>query len=265
MPFSHRRLRLARKPITAKRLPRLRIMPIRGPMIFPDRLKRETQLLKRVLDIKGKVVLDAGCGSGEFMVPLSKSAKRIVGVDLFDTTATRVPKQVLRRNGVKNAQILKANLDHIPVVSNTFDSSYAIGCVVHGEHANWKEMTKEIVRVTKPKKPVVISYATDELDTPHYRALFGLSKPNQKEFGKEFKEWCQTQGWRVTTRVLDTPLSNEYSFKTQWLKQLKDEKALNPKQWLELKKFMEKRRQGKQVIVWKRTHFFVIRKPANSN
>jgi SAM-dependent methyltransferase len=77
--------------------------------------------------LKGKVVLEIGCGMGRFMEIAAKNAKEVVGIDLsFSVDAAR---DNLKR--FPNAHIIQANVFNLPLARNKFDLIYSIGVLHH--------------------------------------------------------------------------------------------------------------------------------------
>ena len=44
----------------------------------------ETKIVNELIDVKGKVVLDLGCGGGRYALLVYKKAKKIIGIDISD-------------------------------------------------------------------------------------------------------------------------------------------------------------------------------------
>jgi ubiquinone/menaquinone biosynthesis C-methylase UbiE/uncharacterized protein YbaR (Trm112 family) len=78
-------------------------------------------------DLKGKVVLEIGCGMGRFMEIAAKSAKEVVGIDLsFSVDAARDNLKHL-----PNTHVIQANVFNLPLAQNKFDLIYSIGVLHH--------------------------------------------------------------------------------------------------------------------------------------
>lgn len=75
----------------------------------------------------GKVVLDAGCGSGRFAYYAAKfGAKKLVAIDISDSV--NVACQNLK--GLPNAYVVKADINNLPF-KEKFDLIYSIGVLHH--------------------------------------------------------------------------------------------------------------------------------------
>ncbi|MEK6982258.1 MAG: methyltransferase domain-containing protein [Candidatus Micrarchaeota archaeon] len=78
-------------------------------------------------DLKGKLVLDVGCGSGRYLEIASKFGAEVVGIDLsfaVDAAQENLGKQ-------KNMHIIQANVFSLPFKEDTFDIIYSIGVLHH--------------------------------------------------------------------------------------------------------------------------------------
>ncbi len=77
--------------------------------------------------IKGKSVLDVGCGSGRFLELFKESGANIVGIDL--SYAVDSANDNLGLN--KNVNIIQADVFNLPFKDETFDFIYSIGVLHH--------------------------------------------------------------------------------------------------------------------------------------
>ncbi len=78
-------------------------------------------------DLRGKTMLDAGCGTGRHVLYSSRNAGLVIGVDI--SLATRVAARLTR--GVTNAHIVQADIYRLPFRTETFDRIYSIGVIHH--------------------------------------------------------------------------------------------------------------------------------------
>ncbi|MFA5048098.1 MAG: class I SAM-dependent methyltransferase [Patescibacteria group bacterium] len=75
-------------------------------------------ILKYLGDLKGKRVLDIGCGSGELTSELAKSAKQVVGLDLSKKWISRCQNKYHQ----KNLQFVQADASDLKLFrNNSFD------------------------------------------------------------------------------------------------------------------------------------------------
>jgi SAM-dependent methyltransferase/uncharacterized protein YbaR (Trm112 family) len=78
-------------------------------------------------DLKGKAVLDAGCGAGRYMDLAARAGAEVIGVDL--SLAVEVARENLGH--LPNSHFIQADLLHLPFPSGIFDFVYSIGVLHH--------------------------------------------------------------------------------------------------------------------------------------
>jgi SAM-dependent methyltransferase len=101
-------------------------------------------------ELRGKLVLDAGCGMGRYAEVASRHGARVIGMDLSQAVESA------RHNlaGRENVQILQANLLKLPFPDQTFDFIYSIGVLHHTP--NCETTFRGLVRLLKPGGTIVI-------------------------------------------------------------------------------------------------------------
>lgn len=95
--------------------------------------------------LRGKIVLDAGCGYGRHMSILSKHAKEIVGVDLGE--GVNSAQELLGKR--KNVHLIQGDLLNLPFRKGAFDFIYSWGVIHHTPHP--KKTFENIAQYVKPK------------------------------------------------------------------------------------------------------------------
>lgn len=98
---------------------------VSGVALSAERLYSETGWTKDWL--RGKLVLDAGCGAGRFVEIAAEAGAHAVGVDLssaVDAAAANVAR-------FPNADIVQASLYDLPFRRGAFDACYCIGVLQH--------------------------------------------------------------------------------------------------------------------------------------
>ncbi|HUQ32934.1 MAG TPA: methyltransferase domain-containing protein [Pyrinomonadaceae bacterium] len=98
---------------------------VNGTNLSEQRLSSETGWTKDWM--KGKWILDAGCGAGRFLDVASKSEAEVVGLDI--SSAIDAAKANLA--GRENVHFVQASIFEPPFRTGAFDGCYCIGVVQH--------------------------------------------------------------------------------------------------------------------------------------
>lgn len=98
---------------------------INGTSLSEERLYSETGWTKESL--KGKWILDAGCGAGRFLDVISKAGCEAVGLDI--SSAIEAARKTLA--GRKNVHFVQASIYELPFRPGAFDGIYCIGVLQH--------------------------------------------------------------------------------------------------------------------------------------
>lgn len=112
-------------------------------------LRRSEEQFQSRLDVslewlKGKLVLDAGCGMGRFAEVAAKYGATVVGVDM--SFAIDVAQQNLRI--WPSVYLLQADLMNLPFPPHTFDLIYSFGVLHHTPNA--RSAFQKLVPLLKP-------------------------------------------------------------------------------------------------------------------
>ena len=91
-------------------------------------------------------VLDAGCGYGQWLLPLSYLNKEVVGIDISKNRVNFV-NAVLQEMGRKNAFVEQASTTTTMFPSNTFQAIFSYGVVFC---TPWKKSLEEFYRLLAP-------------------------------------------------------------------------------------------------------------------
>lgn len=119
-----------------------------------------------VLSVEEKVppgsrVLDAGCGNGRYLLPLSKKYDA-VGIDVA-MNALSESRSYLGRSG-RNAECIASTLTALPFSDNSFDAVVCYGVMQHLFENERKLAAEEIRRVLKPSGILFIEvFGTDDM------------------------------------------------------------------------------------------------------
>lgn len=114
-----------------------------------DRFYSETEWTAEWL--KGKWILDAGCGAGRFLDVVSNNECEVVGIDI--SSAIEASQKNLM--GRKNVHLVQASIYELPFRSGTFDGCYCIGVVQHTP--NPSETLESISRIIKKSGKLAVT------------------------------------------------------------------------------------------------------------
>jgi 2-polyprenyl-3-methyl-5-hydroxy-6-metoxy-1,4-benzoquinol methylase len=120
-------------------------------------VKRRLELnLELLAPIKGKTILDVGCGSGRFCIAFAeRGAARVVGID-FASAMVELAQQLAQQAGVSERCTFIAGTFPEAVNEGPFDATTANGFFDYVEHpvpiiTRMRELTRETMIMSFPK------------------------------------------------------------------------------------------------------------------
>ncbi len=128
--------------------------------------KRLSDIIKKLVDIKGKSIIEMGCGSGLALVMLAKDGAKCTGLD-----KSHIALEFLRRNAEKEditnlsrdfGNFLSTNYEN-----NQFEVSFNYGVFEHLNQEEQKSLMKEMARITKD----IILIAIPNPNSPLFKTL----------------------------------------------------------------------------------------------
>lgn len=105
-------------------------------------------------DLAGKLVLDAGCGSGRFSEIALKLGASLIAVDY--SSAVEASKQNL---SAPDKLIIQGDLAALPILNQTFDFIYCIGVLQHTSEP--AKIVKELLRCLKIDGEITLTFYED--------------------------------------------------------------------------------------------------------
>lgn len=102
-------------------------------------------------DLNGKLVLDAGCGSGRFSEIALRFGAHLIAVDY--SSAVKAAQNNLSSI---NSLIVQGDLATLPISDETFDYIYCIGVLQHTSNPN--VITKELLRCLKVGGEITLTF-----------------------------------------------------------------------------------------------------------
>lgn len=121
----------------------------------------------------GDMLLDVGCGTGQYIVPLAKRKINCFGIDPLKSSIIRSQDHANAEN-VSNVLLFLGNGEHLPFKDKSFNVVLCLSTLQHV--ANQKKTFDEIQRVLKNKGLLIIQIPTDrnantffrKIKTPHH-------------------------------------------------------------------------------------------------
>jgi ubiquinone/menaquinone biosynthesis C-methylase UbiE len=98
------------------------------------------------------VVLDAGCGMGQWTLAFASTCKEVIAIDKNESR-TKIAKELLAFNNKKNCKITNGGLEQLDFPDNTFDCIFCYSVIMF---TNIPQTLNEFYRVLKPNGKVYI-------------------------------------------------------------------------------------------------------------
>jgi len=106
--------------------------------------------------LHGRLVLDAGCGSGRYVEIAANRGATVVGVD----GSLSVESAYDNLTGVPNVHFIQCDLSSIPLKQGEFDIIYSLGVLHHSPNPEW--LFRKLVEYLAPDGSLAVSVYSDE-------------------------------------------------------------------------------------------------------
>lgn len=103
----------------------------------------DREVLDSLLDVKGKFIVDAGCGDGEFCRHLASRGARVLGIEPHPEQAEKNAKAAV----VANVGFKQAGAAAIPVETNSVDGIVFQKSLHHMHAPDYEKIFNEVARV----------------------------------------------------------------------------------------------------------------------
>jgi SAM-dependent methyltransferase/uncharacterized protein YbaR (Trm112 family) len=113
--------------------------------------------------LRGKVLLDAGCGKGRHLFFAAQHAQKVIGVDL----SPAVDAAFDNTGHLNNVHIVQADLFQLPLRQQSFDMVYSLGVLHHLPEP--EAGFREILRYGKPGADVLVYLYWSLNDEPRWK------------------------------------------------------------------------------------------------
>ncbi len=151
---------------------------------YPNKILSE---LKK--EVKNKIVLDAGCGSGKFLPVVSKLAKYYYGIDISSEQLFLANNKIINKEKVT---LLCLDLCDISLEDNSIDIiylSWVLGTILDLDKRD--RVLKELLRVLKPGGKILL--IENNVDN-EFEEIRGRTKDNRT---KDYNKWVLSNNFKV--------------------------------------------------------------------
>jgi ubiquinone/menaquinone biosynthesis C-methylase UbiE len=115
--------------------------------------KKELRVIKRNSHVKGKDVLEIGCGSGRLSFPASKGAKSYTGID---TDRKAIAEAARRANGINNLAFRYGTGNRLSFDDRSFDIVFLFMTLHEIPLPKQSKTLSEIHRVLRPNGKLIL-------------------------------------------------------------------------------------------------------------
>jgi len=134
---------------------------------------RYRKILPFLQDVKGKKVLDVGCGNGVFMKEVIKRGGTVVGIDYSADMLKEATKE-LENYDRRSYKLLVANAVKLAFPNASFHLVLASGLTDYLSKEDDMKFLKETTRVLKPHGRAIITFPREDSPLQMLRSGFGL-------------------------------------------------------------------------------------------
>lgn len=89
-----------------------------------DRNNKIMRSIAKVFDIRGKVILDIGCGTGRFTVPFARKAEKVYALDKTESML-RILRKKARKKGIRNIKAIRSGFGGIRLPKESVDMIFS--------------------------------------------------------------------------------------------------------------------------------------------
>lgn len=172
-------------------------------------------------------VLDMGCGTGRFTLPLAKKARKVTGLDLSAAMIAKAQEKARRLS--LNIEFCESDMSHMPFADASFDVVVSMLALMHIPLEERQQVFSEAYRVLRPGGRLLIGVKNalfERLSSADRFATVDITDVEQKQLlftqtrsGKEITApWysflpqdldklCAVAGLRLVCLRGNTPLS----------------------------------------------------------
>lgn len=163
--------------------------------------KERLELIKKF--IKGKKILDVGCGFGLYVDYLSKQG--------FDATGLDFVEEFIKKATLRRGTFIKGRADKLPFRNNEFDTILLFDILEHGDDI---KILEEAKRVSKERILIIVPRKVDyQLEQSGVIFRHYLDKSHIREYEeKDIEKLAKSVNLKLTYIKAVHPLYNETIF-----------------------------------------------------
>ena len=136
------------------------------------------------------LVLDAGCGTGNYSIPLSPHVKSIVGIDITQSMLNEAWLKIAQSD-IKNVSIFRADMNRTGLPNNHFDLIFSYSTLYYIKEI--KDVIEEIHRVLKPGGKAVLDFG-NKYSVENYWSAYCYDIPQFNVSRRDIKKVLADKG-----------------------------------------------------------------------
>lgn len=116
-------------------------------------------------ELRGEMILDAGCGAGVYTIRIADEGYTVVAVDKREDQV-ELTKNIIKKYNQK-IPLIKADLFNLPFRKDVFDTSHVGQVIEHYYIHEVQKLLNEIIRVTKTRVVGTTPIGKHHYDSDH--------------------------------------------------------------------------------------------------
>ncbi len=153
---------------------------------FEEKLKH---LVLSTVDIKNKICMDLGCGTGFISLELAKKAKLVFSLDNSKNMLQEIKKNI-EQEKINNLYAMRGSIEEIPIFDNTVECVFINMALHHVKDV--QKAINDMFRVLKNSGTIVIS------DVEEHSGSWAKEEMHDEWLGfshSQIKEWLKQAGF----------------------------------------------------------------------
>lgn len=163
------------------------------------------RIIKQIDPPPGSLILDAGCGVGDFSIRLANHGLRVHAIDFSPSVLPETRRHVHKAGLDERIEVMRENMLALTFDDNSYDYVFCWGVLMHIHDI--EIAVSELARVLKPGGTLILSEANvcslEARAMYSIKSLLGIHKEKlvHTDVGREF--WAQTKAGTLLTRQAD--------------------------------------------------------------